>query len=531
MQIRSEKQFLILLINVLLETNYNEISQSVEYQIYKKELLNKRINRICKNYLRYNKAQKSSNIRFLYITGYLIRYLYKLRIDNFFGFNFFNKKIIKVYYYFYYIKFIFIFRLFFSIRKIGFKYHLDLNININNDSLPVIIVADFPAHAFEFSKRESPSTFSSFGEYLFEKYGSNFFLVSLDEYLRKSKVSCDKTIASAQQNITRMCLGARFSPKLFFYNFRSLVSNFSFRNITTIYGCLYTNFFINSIRYKLIIEESKCKSFYVMPFSDFNYFSDDIIKNFTVIQYSENFVVPPFVSHISDKRLDSISGILNPSSLSCRCSSIGFVSFYSEMSRNLLNFLLTSDVDIKKQTCDFPMSLGFETYLEKNQLKGQFISFFDNPPETLAKQLSRSIYGDLTANQDFVEDFLFEILTVAEELGFQVLFKPKYALSNYVDTNYLQFLISLKYRFPDILIMLDPYTRLGDIIDMSDVVISLPFTSTKTFADHMKKNSYYYVPEKYFIYFDNKLDFFSKKVIRKNELKDILKQAVIKHRA
>jgi polysaccharide biosynthesis PFTS motif protein len=50
-------------------------------------------------------------------------------------------------------------------------------------------------------------------------------------------------------------------------------------------------------------------------------------------------------------------------------------------------------------------------------------------------------------------------------------------------------------------IVLDPYVRVGDIIEKSDLVISFPYTSTKRFAEFYGKKSRYYVPTKYSEFF------------------------------
>ena len=528
MKIKSEKQFLMLIINVLLDPILNSSGQSIRLQIFKKEILNQRINRICKVYLRHMKADEPTKIRFIYITGFLIRFLYKARFNYFQHFKFLKNTFLFIYLSYISLKFRTLWRFFTSFGKLGFEYKF--NSHRHHYYKDIVIVSGFPSHSLEFINKKifNSSTYSSFAEYLVDTYGEDFCLLSLDEYIRKSK---SKQIKNDNLNLTNkmkmVSLSPSFSMKFFLRNFYNLIRKFSILDLNSVYRMLDAIYYNNSIGYIRLINQTNCRSFYVMPFSDFNYYTDEILGKFTTFQYSENFLIPPFNKYSKLNKSKSISTVLNPSALSSRCSMVGFVSFYTKISNDLLRFLLSSKGDILEKKNDKPVALGFEKRLNLND-NGLFISIFDNPPEIFDKQLARSIYGDIASNADFVEGFLFEILTVAKATGFKVLLKPKYDLSNYTDSNYSAFIDSMLKRFPSILTLVDPYVRLGDVIKKSSVIVSHPYTSTKTFADHMNKKSYYYVPEKYIYHFDGDLNFDSKIALGKKELKNTLNKIMQK---
>ena len=521
MRIKSETAFLNLVIRVFFDVVIEAEYLTNKELVTLKESANRRINRICKWYIASYTRTEVEKDKTLHVIGYILRLLYEIRSYNYRRYSYLGKNILisicilKL-------RFRVIIRFLRSLKRIGLEYD-HKNVKSNN----LIIAAELPVHSFNHVK-DSNVTCSSFAEYLVKEFGSDFCLLSLDEYVRKSKNNEKNLDSSADiEVLPRTIIHRRHSFKAGLKDFFEILNNCAVKNLFSTYGCLKTIYFIDSLRYKRLLSEVSCQYFYVMPFSDFNYYPDEVSKKFTNVQYSENFIVPPFsLSSISNKFSSpskEFLGALNLSALGCGHSFIGFVSRYSKIYSEFLRYFFNfSSIEVPILTKDIPLALGFESRFHFDSKKCLYLVIFDNPPETKYVQLARSITGDVCDSEDFVEKFLTEILEVAIKEGCRVMFKPKYSLSNYSNISYSSFLSVIKAKYPNDLILLNPYVRLSDLVESCDILLNFPFTSTKTFGDCLSKKSYYYFPEKYYDCFEAYMDSWGSDLISKSELRNIL---------
>lgn len=124
------------------------------------------------------------------------------------------------------------------------------------------------------------------------------------------------------------------------------------------------------------------------------------------------------------------------------------------------------------------------------------IAVFDVPPESMHQQLSRALIGDRTCDLEFIGKFLLDISEVVCNNNYRILFKPKYSLSNY-SVEYQLLLTQIKEKWSDKFIILSPYTRMGALIELAEVCLSFPYSSSRVIGEEFGKRSFYYVSESY----------------------------------
>jgi polysaccharide biosynthesis PFTS motif protein len=130
------------------------------------------------------------------------------------------------------------------------------------------------------------------------------------------------------------------------------------------------------------------------------------------------------------------------------------------------------------------------------------------PPEDEYSQLKRSLIGDMTANLEFIDSFLSDFININISSDFVILYKPKYSLGNY-SNEYKKVINSLIDKFYDKFVLLDPYVRFEDLMNITDLAISFPYTSTYKFAKYSGVNSFFYIPDAYikdFIFYGKRND-------------------------
>jgi len=104
--------------------------------------------------------------------------------------------------------------------------------------------------------------------------------------------------------------------------------------------------------------------------------------------------------------------------------------------------------------------------------------------------------GNRVSDYEAIEEFLLESVNTCILMGFSVLIKPKYSLSNY-DDRYQSLINRLHTMYEDKVIIVNPYIRMELIMKTSEYCINLPYTSTKLVADGFDTPSVYYMPIKY----------------------------------
>lgn len=371
-------------------------------------------------------------------------------------------------------------------------------------------IIGFPQHSFNFKKKQTcfPSSFAEFILFNRPSVDEHEIFISLDEYRRKSKKIEDRS-KYPDPEISRLeVIGTNkiFSIKNFFVKIKNLpLFYIKYRPWTL---ALYLEecsqkMQINS--HLVFIENLKKNNqileVYFLPFSDYLMlqFCKELEGKSNVYYYSDNMLIPPtcfFNNALVQKKINKfVDG--NYSSFYGIKRTSGFVSV-----NNFLNIIahvnfLNREKNEVFTANEMPSMLGFESLLKIKELNGVYVvSVFDVPPESTFQQLSRSTSGDKTSDIQFVSDFLNDLINESLDSDIIFLYKPKYSLSNYSD-DYRSIITSLKKSLGEKFIVLDPYVRIGDIIERSDLVVSFPYTSTKRFAEFYGKKSFYYIPSKY----------------------------------
>lgn len=389
----------------------------------------------------------------------------------------------------------------------------------------------FPHHSFNFKKNQT-SFLSSFAEFIVSSRsdvdGQDLF-ISLDGYWRKSKKN-EGHSHSPDSEISRLEIisaSKSLSIKSLFERVGYLFLSLKRLRPQSIGLYLAESSQEMLIMGHLIFIEKLKKSnqvleVYILPFSDYMMlpFCKQLQDQANIYYYSENMLIPPtsfFHNELLQEKLNKFEDG-NYSSFYGIKKTSGFARV-----NNFLN-KIAQDIFLGQEQCEAfianekPSMLGFEGLLKTNELNGAyFVSVFDVPPESTFQQLCRSTSGDKTSDMRFVSNFLSELKSELFDPGITFLYKPKYSLTNYGD-DYRALITSLQDSMGKRFIVLDPYVRVGDIIEKSDLVISFPYTSTKRFAEFYGKKSLYYVPTKYRELFRDYDGYSSETIYGKNEL-------------
>lgn len=491
------------------------------------------LNEICVSYLtNLTKTKESNNSedlkKDLILLGALLRKKFKIRALVSRYFNFIDSVNLKcvIAIIFLYIQLLknYVSQIF----SIPFKFQIDENLAGKN----VSFVIGFPNHSFNF-KKNSKNYPSSFAEYFIKakaEIPEKNLIISLDEYHRKS-ISKESSRLFWDTDISRLDT-IKSSKKFCITSLYEKVKNLAeiiFQSNIRFFGIylLECALKMSSISHQNFIQKiGKCNQVidvYILPFSEYLMlpFCKELQKKCNIYYYSDNILIPPASSNfdfITTEDVDKFNDG-NYSSFCGLSNASGFLRANNYLKKMAEDIFFKEKQKESLVLEEMPSMLGFESLLKVDGLSEVYtVSIFDVPPESGFQQFCRSASGDKTSDIEFVSDFLNDIKSSLFELNIRVLYKPKYSLSNYVD-EYQSLIASLGNSMEKRFIVLDPYVRVGDIIEKSDLVVSMPYTSTKRFADYYGKKSIYYVPSKYENVFRGNCGYVSETIYGKNELK------------
>jgi len=368
----------------------------------------------------------------------------------------------------------------------------------------------FPQHSFNY-KKNLTSFPSSFAEYLVLsriEADKQDFLISLDGYQRKSikkdgsTYSVDSEIHSLEVINAEKKISIKSILERLRYIFQILTD---FRQQSTALYFAECSQRMLIISHLIFIEKMKNYNqvikVYILPFSDYLMlpFSKEVKGHSNVYFYSDNMLIPPtaflFDGLLQEKLNKFEDG--NYSSIYGIKGAAGFVRVNNYLNKIAHDIFLGQEKEGPIIEKELPSMLGFERLLKVEEFHEAYVvSIFDVPPESAFLQFCRSATADKTSDIEFVSEFLSDFKNESFNSDVKFLYKPKYSLMNYSE-DYRALITSLKDFMGKSLIILDPYVRVGDIIEKSDLVVSLPYTSTKRFAEFYGKKSLYYVPTKY----------------------------------
>ena len=404
---------------------------------------------------------------------------------------------------------------------------------ISNDVVgkKINLTIGFPHHSFNLKKNQT-SFPSSFAEYVVssrpEADGLDLF-VSLDNYWRESKKNEGRS-HSTDSGISRLefiSASKTLSLKNFYERLRYLfLSLIRFRPQAIALYLTESSHSMLIIGHLIFIEKlKKCNQVlevYILPFSDYLMllFCKELQGQANVYYYSENMLIPPtsfFINGLTQKKFNKFEDGNYSSFYGIKRAS-GFVRVNNFLNKIAHDIFLGQEKGVAFIANEQPSMLGFEGLLKAKEWNGAYVVLvFDVPPESTFQQLCRSSIGDKMADIQFVSDFLNELKSELFDPYVTFMYKPKYSLTNY-SNDYRALITSLEDSMGERFVVLNPYVRVGDIVEKSDLVISAPYTSTKRFAEFYGKKSLFYVPSKYrelFMAYDG---YNSETIYGKNEL-------------
>lgn len=190
---------------------------------------------------------------------------------------------------------------------------------------------------------------------------------------------------------------------------------------------------------------------------------------------------------------------INPDAWKLDSPMVGFteINSYLDSLRKTINKKFSYKLKVNNfiNEKQIPVMIGYKTSEKLKIVKQKkIVAFFDAPPETTEEALLKNFVGWPLYELKFIKVIFEDILSTCMIENFQVLFKPKYSLANY-KSSYREFLENLKIRYEDNLIIMSPYTNARNIFTNADVVISIPYTSTKFFAEKHNIPSIFYYPK------------------------------------
>jgi hypothetical protein len=441
-------------------------------------------------------------------------------------------------------KFIFIFfsfisryiltiRLFMSIlKKYVFDYKLDNLTKLKDCTLCI----GFPKHSFNYSNQymETPN---SFIEYCLTKniFDEKENIVSIDEYVRKSynwrnykksnhidPLSFNRNIVQNSFSLLRLAI---FFPLSFYYFFifikenKSLsISKFSYYLRNKLISKKYLSLYQRLSKMKISINNIIFLHTHYIYGSIFKGYYQDKIKTFT---YSQNYHIPTSKINASWLSKDMNSINLKPEILVKEL----YTRLFSEFYMNPINFtfhgkffskirgiindkyktnLINSRSEEEKNNFyleeNLYSNLGYEKIEILNLDSNKSILFCDNSIESKEHNITRDLFGDIIALEDFMYSFYYEIIYVAKSLNYNLYYKGKY----WQDLDKVSVLEkasnSLNYQIHRI----DPYSKVCISNDNKfDCILNYPFTSTYYTFNYMTNKNLFYVPTNYIKSFDN----------------------------
>ncbi len=507
----TDSKYLLLSFNLLIRAAEEYKNEDFEGWICLKSIFNLRLNRLSIRYFSKKKFDSAEKLNRLLSLSLLLRAQFAIRAKIFYNFQKIKSKKIRVFLCLILIYFNIFLSLIKSLLSLAFLYDFFPR---KESHKKIILTIGFPSHGFNYHSKYSDSNISSFGEYLHDYVSKNneVRIFSVNEYIRNSKKHeqhiIDKKLTSLIFQNKRCFVKKKFSLNFFFRNlFKSITlwksqnRSFSIVNIAEYVSELQLIPYLDLI--EKISQYNQIEKIFIMPFTALEFFRKhpSIKDKVFVFYYSENYLIPP-ARQLSDKEHNFND--LNISALGGYCKVFGMTG-----NINYLYDFVSNTYKIKREnfptTHEFPYVIGYESLFRPKDMGKKFtIALFDVPPEAVEIQFARSMIGDMSANSDFVSEYLSDIIALTKKWELKILFKPKYSLSN---TNYDLDYINVLNRFNDLhpnnFEISDPYAKLSDIVDSSDLVISFPYTSTYKFSLLRGKLSYFYVPTNYAKFFSN----------------------------
>ena len=420
---------------------------------------------------------------------------------------------------------------YYEIKQLIFKVvKLKYSYKVADQNYPeeVDLVLGFPRHAFSLSEaiekvvgnglRNTPS---SFGEYLSVNRVQTDVLFSIFEYeIHSKKKSFTKCGSEEVREYPRIRVTTEskwlvFNRRIIRLLYHYLKTRPSIPVGSLLLKIIYIRKWLFSFNFENIlsaieVNETRVRTIFVFPFEDMGLlrYNNKNSSKIIAYSYSQNEFTPPaksltyFRGPISESKLKDILADIPLEALKLNGNAVGFTDIFNQLDyvRQALNNYMGCSFPAPDFTRDpqLPVLVGFKPTSTDwfDKLSTDYIAVFDTPPEDRQSQLSRTIMGDRTGDYEVVAEFLSECVHTCLQMGYGVMIKPKYSLSNY-DERYQSLMKKFQIEYGNKVIIVDPYTRMELIMHSAKYSINMPYTSTKLVAESYGLSSTYYMPEMY----------------------------------
>jgi len=413
-------------------------------------------------------------------------------------------------------------QLIFKVLKLKYSY----KVADQNYPEEVDLVLGFPRHAFSLSEvkvngsglRNTPS---SFGEYLNVIRVQTHILFSIFEYeIQSKKKGFTKCESEEIREYPRIRVITEIKWAVFNRRIIKLLYHYLKTRPTIPVGSfllkiIYIRKWLFSFNFENIlsaieVNEKRVRTIFIFPFEDMGLlrYNKKNSSKIIVYSYSQNEFTPPAkrLAHlrepISESKLKAILADIPLEAFKLNGNAVGFTDIFNQLDyvRQALNHRMGCSFPAPDFTRDpqIPVLVGFKStstdWCDKSSI--DYVAVFDVPPEDRQGQLSRTIIGDRTCDYEVVAEFFSECVYICLQMGYGVMIKPKYSLSNY-DERYQSLMKKFQTEYEDKVIIVDPYTRMELIMHSAKYSINMPYTSTKLVAEEFGLPSTYYMPEMY----------------------------------
>ena len=506
---------------------YHSINEIDKWN-HERILINSKINNIILSFLSKRTKRKKINDQFFldYINFFLCHHISNRK-------KYYNEKVSKFTFIFlsFIDKYLISFRLILSsIKNYVLNYNLD---NIAKISDCTVCIG-FPEHAFSYSNEynSNPSSFVEFS------LNNNIFnedenILSIEEYKRPSfKHDRKRLNFLSPKSFKRNSIKKKLSflkaisvlPALFYFYI------ISFKNNKTLSISVFSYFFRNeqiSIRNIDLIRKLKTINISInnIIFLHTHYIYGKVFKGLDekkikTFHYSQNYQLPTS-SIISDWLSQNLnSTTINVDSIVKEL----YIRLFSEYYLNPINFsyhgkffskirsLLNEKFKInligldslEEKTNKYKegnnySNVGYENIETIDLKSSRTILFLDNSIESRDENISRNMFGDFIALEEFMFEFYKEIISVAKSLDYKLYYKGKYWQEKNSQSVLDKASMSLNYNIHKI----DPYSKLALLNNKKfDCILNYPFTSTYFTFSNLGDRNLFFIPTNYVTSFD-----------------------------
>lgn len=396
---------------------------------------------------------------------------------------------INIYFYLFYKIIIDFFK---SIIKSSFEYRYEFDPNNK-----YIIIYGFPSHAFNYSQKIETVNFS-LAEYLVKKYGTNqgYNFLTINEFKRDygNKLTSDSILNLYRQSPIKKINYFRLFYNFFESIFKLFLSFFNKNTYLSVYELILNN---NSKSLEnLLSNNDNIVTLYKLATNSLGAINYKNKFHYKIVNYvySQNFCECPtkYLNKYPHEDIFEASDFSIDAFLAYG-GAVGYTNIWSYLNTYRKNngLAYTDSSLISKET---DCLIGYQN-LNLNNIQFKYILLFDIPPYSQESSIYNHIIGNKILSYNVLQSFIREIVIFAKQRNYKIVLKPKFNLNKY-SAEYKKLLTT------ENIIVSDPYCKSDELIKNSEIVINIPYSTTKIVSEFYGKPSIFFLPG--FLEFDFK---------------------------